>query len=301
LGRRSSQQSYGYGGSRGTSAGEQHLKLGSRSKWWLVGLFWLVQGAAIYFITPAFIASAANVSPSTKNLGTFGWHDYAEVLLSLEWLNWAVIMIPVISIAQFVFVWPVHRPAPKRERGWPVWRSLGVAALAIAALSTALMAAVSQATYSATGFDIAVKTGIRINTMYIGIAWCLVSWAIATPLLIRFCKRGPRESLLARISSRLFVGTVVETAAIIPMDVLVRKRESCYCFAGTYAALLICGGVGIFILGPAIFLPILVKRRRRWFDGNCEWCGYDMRATPKADRCPECGMGWRGEAEGIKV
>jgi rubrerythrin len=51
--------------------------------------------------------------------------------------------------------------------------------------------------------------------------------------------------------------------------------------------------VGIVALGPAVLLPILSRRRKRWYAGRCDACGYDMTGTPSADRCPECGAGWR--------
>ncbi len=126
----------------------------------------------------------------------------------------------------------------------------------------------------------------------IGIA-AAISWCVATPLLIAFCKGGKREDLLHRLAGALFVGTIVEVAAIIPLDVLVRRKESCYCWAGTYIALLVAGGVGLVFLGPMILLPVLMRRRKRWYEGRCELCGYDMSATLKAERCPECGTGWK--------
>ena len=36
----------------------------------------------------------------------------------------------------------------------------------------------------------------------------------------------------------------------------------------------------------AVELPRERRRRRRW-EGRCERCAYDLRATPH--RCPECG------------
>ena len=122
----------------------------------------------------------------------------------------------------------------------------------------------------------------------------LIAWAVATPLLVVFLSRGKRETRLGRLASLLFMGTVVEAAAIVPLDVMMRRKTDCYCDTGTFYALSACGTVGLFALGPAILLPILAKRRKRWYLGHCDVCGYDMSATPRAARCSECGAGWRG-------
>lgn len=98
---------------------------------------------------------------------------------------------------------------------------------------------------------------------------------------------------MARVASVLFLGTAVETAAVLPLDVVVRRRSTCYCGESTFWSLVILGAVGFFALGPVLYLMPFQKRRRRWLGGRCEVCGYDMRSTPRAERCPECGSGWR--------
>jgi hypothetical protein len=266
------------------------------SKWWLVGAYWVLQATGVYALTPLWLISAFNVEPG-KDLGSVGSAEYVEALGSLQWMTWSAVIVSVLTGLQLIFVWPVRRPAPRDHRGWPIWVSLGIAGLAVAALLTGLLLAISQGIYTYTQFDIFVKYDIPIKREWVVGAWCLVSWGVATPLLVRFCRGGPRESLLAKVSSRLFVGTVIEIAAIIPIDVMVRRKESCYCGAGTYFGLTLCGAVGVLVLGPAVLLPLVVRRRRRWYEGKCDACGYDMRSTPKADRCPECGMGWRREGQ----
>lgn len=121
----------------------------------------------------------------------------------------------------------------------------------------------------------------------------IVMWVFATPLLGAFLRRQPGETRLHLVAQRLFIGSVVETVSMIPLDVMVRRKSNCYCGEGTFFALLICSTVGLIALGPMIFVLPLGRRRRRLESGCCPLCGYDMSATPRAERCPECGAGWR--------
>jgi hypothetical protein len=55
-----------------------------------------------------------------------------------------------------------------------------------------------------------------------------------------------------------------------------------FCFLLLLAVLSV--PVGIYVLIRVVRSDIRTMRRDR---GQCEKCGYDIRATP--DRCPECG------------
>jgi len=121
----------------------------------------------------------------------------------------------------------------------------------------------------------------------------LVMWSFSTPLLGAFLRHEPGESRTHLLAKRLFIGSVVETVSMIPLDVMVRRKSNCYCGEGTFFALFICSTVGLIALGPMVFLLPLGRRRRRLESGCCPLCGYDMTATPKAERCPECGAGWK--------
>lgn len=128
-------------------------------------------------------------------------------------------------------------------------------------------------------------------TLWIGVP--ILTWTIFTPLILAFARRGHPDRQLSRLANRLFLGTLIEAIVTIPIDAMVRRKTSCYCGEGTFWALIICGSVGLITLGPAIYLLPIGRRRQRLIEGRCPACGYDMSGSPKADRCPECGAGWK--------
>ncbi len=248
-----------------------------RAPWWarrrrrLIGLYWLAQLVAVYFVS-----------------------------LPLTWMNleepsFLRTIAPLVFVAvffglQMLFLLPVRRPRAGTG-GVSVLISLAVGGLLVAALAAAAVIAIAQLV-GAYGDDFEQYGWLLLGAVMGG------TWLISTPLLIAFCRRGQRERVLRRLSAGLFLGTMIEAAAIIPLDVLVRRREDCICATGTYLALAICSAVGLFVLGPAILVPLLARQRRRWYAGHCEVCGYDMSGKRDADCCPECGAGWRRKAEG---
>jgi hypothetical protein len=129
----------------------------------------------------------------------------------------------------------------------------------------------------------------------------LVGWGAGTPLILSFVRKRGHECALARVSAWIFLGTTVEAAAAIPLDVMVRKKTDCYCGESTFWTLTLCWAAGALALGPVVFLVPFSRRRKRWYAGLCDVCGYDMSGSMNAERCPECGTGWRvraGSAEG---
>ncbi|MDX2131828.1 MAG: hypothetical protein SFY69_07235 [Planctomycetota bacterium] len=218
----------------------------------------------------------------------FMWH--LESATNLDETGGVTSIVTTLAFVglHVLFLWPIRKPGAAGDGRGIVW-SLIVAGLLVGALATGLVLAVGNAVIVVVGAN-------NPSDEFIGWAGAGVlaaGWLVSTPLLIAFTRRGRPESVLQRLSARLFMGTIVEAAAIIPLDVLVRRREDCVCATGTYLGLSLCGAVGLFVMGPAVLLPLLAKRRRRWYAGRCEVCGYDMTTTTGLDRCPECGSGWR--------
>jgi hypothetical protein len=258
-----------------------------RRKMLLAGVYWVLQAAVVHFGLAAWVCLDADKTAIWRWDGP----SYARALADADYAIWSLGAAAAIALLQTVFLWPVRKPTAKPASGWSVFLSLAVAGLAVAGLCGA--AAASAIQFLLNYGDVPVLEDVGAVVVLGTLA---VSWVMGTYLLVAFCQPGRRECLLRRLSARLLTGTIVEVAAIIPLDVLVRKRESCYCGAGTFLGLIACGAVGLFALGPAIILPLMIRRRKRWYAGLCESCGYDMSGMPTADRCPECGLGWKSTA-----
>lgn len=256
-------------------------------KWSALGLYWIVQAVLVFVIATLWLSQGETVDASTP-AGRFDMERILDLAATPDYVFDFAIALVVASVLQGLFLLPVRKPAAAEARGSSLWMSLAIAGALIVLLAGAGVMAVFDAAWLLFGDDVYEGSGGTIWLVVMG-----VSWLVFTLLLIRFCRAHPRETLLSRLASRLFLGTIIEAAAIIPLDVMIRRKTDCYCGQGTFAALSICGAVGLFIADPAVFLPILAKRRRRWYEGRCEVCAYDMTGCIDADRCPECGTGWR--------
>jgi hypothetical protein len=255
-------------------------------KWRLIGCYWVVQ--AVFVLGVGGVWYSANQITWRRSIAAYADPDF--------WSG-VVPIIGAIMALQCAMVWPVRRPRARRERGWPLWLSVGAAAL----VGTALAAG------AALGLEVLAhmrrwEWPTDQGFAWAAGAWCVLSYAIGAMLMYRFCVRGldrgqRHESLVARIAATLFLGTVIEMLAIIPLDVMLRRKNDCYSLASSWWAYTLLIPAGLVTLGPAIFLPLLARRRKRWYAGRCDCCGYDMTGllgTDRViDRCPECGAGWR--------
>lgn len=259
------------------------------NKWVVLGVLWVCQ-AVVGFVGSVFwLIQGTSVDTDTP-WGVLRREDIFDVAFNVEFLSYFGLWIGLFTVLQGLFLLPVRRPTAKSMRGPSIWVSLSIAGLVMAFMVLALGAAIVGGAVLVFG-DTDFLDGTRHPAVSITVA--SVSWVLFTFLLIRFCRVRPRETLLSRVASTLFLGTIVEVAAIMPIDIMLRRKMDCYCWAPTYFALSICGTIGLFIAGPAVFLSLFGKRRKRWYEGRCDACGYDMSGCSDADRCPECGAGWR--------
>ncbi len=271
-------------------------------KWALLGAFWIAQAVVVYLIGSLWFGSSFSVD-SNAPWGDFSLEELLDAITDSGFLLVMGVYLSGVTVLQALLLLPVRRPRPIRERGSSLWASIAAAGLVIAGLWLgAILLVVTLVCLAWDGHLEALEwlfrdLGARSWMFLVPLA---LGWAIATPLLAAFIRRGRRETVLARISTRVLQGTVVEVVAIIPLDVMVRRKTDCYCGTGTFWALTLCFTAGIVLAGPAVMFTLLSRRRRRWYEGKCEVCGYDMTGLLNADRCPECGSGWAPERDALK-
>lgn len=275
------------------------------SKWPLMAAFWAVQSVLLFVGGAVWQQLAESAEPEPgKYYGVLDAGSVVRLMGEPAFLQHALPTIGGIAALQFLLLLPVRQPRGRREQGTALWMSMGAAAFGIIGMTTALGFALTHGLKQAGVPEVEEAFG-SVGVYRAVAVWCVVCWLIATPLLVSFCRgrlgRGARwEDVLAAVSARLFLGTWIEVAAIMPLDVLVRRKDSCYCWAGTFFALTILGGVGVALVGPVILLPALARRRKRWYAGRCDACGYDVSNLMERGglgRCPECGAGWKPDQE----
>lgn len=251
-----------------------------RLKWLAFGALATVEFALVYALGALWLTDMGD---------GVDWAEWWTILREPEAIPWLGGLALGIIGAQAALLLPMRRPRTANE-GTPLMVSLASAALACALLlGGALWLALEFVGLWEPAMD-------HDAAALLIIAAPIPAWILTTPLLIYFCRRRARqERLLGRISAAIFLGSIVEALCVIPLDVMIRRRTDCYCGEATFFTLTACGTVGLYAFGPAIVLPLLARRRRRWYAGRCEVCGYDVSGVPNADQCPECGAGWRAQ------
>lgn len=118
-------------------------------------------------------------------------------------------------------------------------------------------------------------------------------WLFWSAVLLVFTRRRPGRGLPERLVALLLAGTLIEALAMIPIDVMVRRRTNCYCATGTFHGLLIAAFATMWLTGPGIAI-LYMRHRRRQAVHRCDRCGYAKGPSP-GPACPECHFAWLDE------
>ncbi len=196
---------------------------------------------------------------------------------------------------QFLFLAPMLRPRARPGPGSPAWLWCGAAILGLAAgvLTAGVLLMFMDVLWHAGAYSDDDYAGVANVTLPFAGVLMLTSWGVSTPLIVKFVRKGRRDARMARVASLLFLGTVVEFLAALPLMKMADRKSRCSSETMSFTALMCATAFGFVLLGPAIILTIRARRSRAPNRGFCGACGYDMRGLESRDRCPECGAGWR--------
>lgn len=244
---------------------------------WLLR-WWIGQAVAVYFLLPAFALVAFDGD----------LHEYGDALTDDEYPLWILGTLAVVSLFQWLYLRPVREPSGSRRPVNLFW-SVSVGGLVVAFAVSAFLAGTAGVMRDIGGLDRSYDEPVAWTVVGVFV----VTWLVGTPLLAAFVRRSaPPDDGLTRVATTLFAGTVVEVLAGVPLDVLARRKEDCICARGTFWTILLGLAGGLVMLGPAVFLVLLARRRRRWPGGRCTACGADVGDDLRVPRCPACGAGW---------
>jgi hypothetical protein len=208
-------------------------------------------------------------------------------LRSSYWWTWFVLPTAVCAVLQILFLLPLFRHRPSQtHRGRHLLLSLLIGALLAGVLCGGVAMGILGALEEVLGRD-SVPGPWKLIILTI----VIVSWGFWSILVVIFAREPRPGRALGRMIALLFAGTAVELIAVIPLDIMVRRRSDCYCASPSYFALCLAGMMVLWLTGPVGIILLTSRRRRLWAQTHCEYCGYERGPTP-GDKCPECGRQW---------
>ena len=250
----------------------------------------LAIGLPLYAVALAVVttfAMAALVDPSDAL--DLAWEMLSEPAVDEPtWWAWCVMPALLLVGTQALFVVPLFKvDLQPARRSRSVLVSLVMAAVVAAALTMGLACGFLELlnlweALSDSGDDL---WGWRVTLPLFVTSWIL--WSV---VFVVFTRKKRHAGLLTRLVTILLGGTVVEVLAVIPIDIMVRRRTDCYCATGTFYSLLISILAAMWLSGPGVAI-LYLRRRRRLAKVSCVRCGYPKGPSP-SPLCPECGYEW---------
>ena len=207
-----------------------------------------------------------------------------------------LIAVSVMLAAQAILIFgagtvTLCRPIRRRRLVLPVLVAATMLALLVAGLCVA-------------GWELfyldSIANGDVIGFFVLG--FIFLSWIGWGVLLFARLRDKPRYTVLRKLNTWIFAGSLAELLATVPSHVIVSRRPGCLVGIGTAMGIMAGCCVMLFSFGPAIAILFLRPRwRAETADGipYCPACGYDLRAS--TGRCPECGLPFEQSSDGASV
>ena len=256
-----------------------------------LGLLWLGSFVAWWLLTPLVVLVLVGVSEWFDS-GQFNVtvKDYTGAVVFSEgfYTNEHLILLAIAMFAatlQLMLAAPAVPPFRAAQEGRSMRQSIVAAAILAGALVTILgFGAIEALTVLVSGVPndpSPMVSALVLTWLLSSLGWSAVLW------------RAGAESNpdgVSRLVRAAFRGSALQIVLGVPLYVIVRRKESCWCSLFSFWSLSV-GFASMFLLcGPGAVLLFTRGHRRAWRQGACGSCGH-VRA-PHADRCPECGVAY---------
>jgi len=252
---------------------------------------WLAGFTAWWLLTPLVVLIVVGISE---------WFDSGSLDISAKDYTRAVffsqglyekqhlILLGIAVFAatvQLMLAAPAVPPFRSAQEGRSMRQSVVAAAIVAGALVTSIGFAAIEAMVvlingSIEGQDLVVVALVA--------TWLLSSAAWSTVLWRAGSESNP--DVVSRLVRAAFRGSALQVVLGLPLYIIVRRKESCWCGLVTFWSLCVGFASMILLCGPGAVLLLTRGQRRAWRQGACAACGH-LR-SPGSDRCPECGLAY---------
>ena len=225
-------------------------------RWGLLAAGVVVYAAALIFLVMAAV-SVIGRTPESSWDSFWAWGKTDSWRF---WWYWCGLPVLIIVATQAVFVAPLVKPDLSIRHGSrPMLLSLLAIAIVAAALAVGLLCALLELINV---WDDKLDLNENVWGWPVVPLALIASWALWSWLFVLFTRKKRDERLLGRLVGLLLGGTVIEVLAVLPVDLMVRRRTDCYCATGTFNALLLATLAALWLAGPGVLILYLRRRRR---------------------------------------
>lgn len=263
------------------------------TRWRALAAIWIGAAAAWWLLVPIIVMIVVGASEWIESGSPYvDFRDYVNIITLSDGIDdegaWVLIAVAVFAATlQLMLVAPAVPPYRAAEQGRPMTQSIVAAAIVAGALVTALAFGAVEALIVLIRMDVLdapsndpawLASGLAVTWLLTSAAWTAILWragSVASP---------DRVSRLVRSALQ---GSALQVVLALPLYVIVRRKESCWCSLLTFWSLCIGLASMLLLCGPGLVLLLTRSHRRLWRQGACTSCGHVR--SPGSNRCPECG------------
>lgn len=203
--------------------------------------------------------------------------------ITIQWQAW-VITASIIVGTQLIFILPIVKPPRLTIQGKSLLLSTCMAG-GIAAVLTFGLVSLVYSVITSLVLNVPKTDEMQEEFIWVFLIASWVVWSICLSIFVLRKKRDP--SVLVKVTSWLFAGSLVEFLLSIPLAIMVARRSNCYCATGSFVTLVLSFFATLWLFGPFMVI-LLVWRKRPWIKDHCMNCGYP-RKLAQGNVCSECG------------